>query len=86
MQADLDESEGLVNLHTAPEPRDHLEVPRGKIIQLRVTDTELAAMRAAAKKSGLTLSEWVRQCCLTTTTTIEPTVIKSAPRAKKGGR
>lgn len=63
------------NLDAAHAPREHRDVPR-VLIQLRVTEAERAAMKSAADKSGLTLSEWIRQRCLVTTTKIKAPVIK----------
>ncbi len=60
----------------------HDDVPRGVTFQLRLTLAEREALKAAAQKRGLKLSEFIRQCCGLKTTTTE-TVVVEPPAVKR---
>ncbi len=63
------------NIANANQLSDDRDVSRDVTVQLRLTTAERDAIKAAADKSGMTLSEWIRWCCgLKTETTIDPPV------------
>lgn len=62
------------NLSLTRESGDDHDVNRDVLVRLLVTQAEKDAMQAAADREGITLSEWVRQCCFITTTTVQTTV------------
>lgn len=59
------------NMTTDDGAREDRGVTRDVTIQLRVTQAEHDAMKAAAEAEGLTLSEWIRKRCIKVTTKIE---------------
>jgi biotin carboxylase len=77
------------NLATARETGDDHLVNRNVLIRLLVTEAEKRAIQESADREGLTLSEWVRQRCFITTTTVQikdvdPSTIWTPPsRANK---
>ena len=48
---------------TAQESRDHLDVNRDDLVQVRISKAERKTWETAAKSAGLKLSDWIRRQC-----------------------